>query len=516
MKKNFLLWIFLGQGVLLFAQHPNIKISDQFNPNEPSIVLDPRQPNRLVAGANLNNVYTSADTGSTWTKAQLLSPYGVWGDPCVGVDTTGAFYFLHLSNPDNGTWIDRIVCQKSTNYGQSWSPGTFTGLNNQKAQDKHWLAVNRKTNGLFVTWTEFDVYGSNDPQDSSRILFSRSTDAGLTWSPPLRLNKIAGDCVDSDLTVEGAVPSIGPNGEVYVAWAGPKGLLFDRSLDAGFSWLAEDIAVNNLPGGWDYDIPGIGRCNGLPVTACDLSGGPQHGTIYVNWSDQRNGVDNTDIWLSKSQDGGLSWSPAIRVNDDAGTRHQFLTWMTIDQVSGWLWFVFYDRRQTSGNNTDVFMAVSKDGGATFQNFKVSQTSFLNGPGVFFGDYNNITAHNNIVRPIWTRQEGNVTSVWTALVNPAALTVGQQNLEAALDLQETYPNPAIREVWVPFKIRRRTVVTMRILDQDGAVMRTVFSEKPYEYGKYTEQVDVRGLAAGNYWVTLTGAGKVLTKKMVVVQ
>jgi hypothetical protein len=35
---------------------------------------------------------------------------------------------------------------------------------------------------------------------------------------------------------------------------------------------------------------------GLPVTKCDLSGGAYNGTIYVNWTDQRNGEDNTDVF----------------------------------------------------------------------------------------------------------------------------------------------------------------------------------------------------------------------------
>lgn len=516
MKKNLFTWIFLCLPLLFFAQHPNVKISDQYDPNEPSIALDPKHPNRLVAGANLNNVYTSSDTGATWTKKQLTSPYGVWGDPCVGVDTTGAYYFFHLSNPASGTWIDRIVCQKSTNQGQNWSGGTFTGLNNQKAQDKHWLAINRQTNELFITWTEFDVYGSNSPQDSSRILFSKSSDGGELWSMPVRINQVAGDCVDSDNTVEGAVPTIGPNGEIYVAWAGPRGLLFDRSTDGGLNWLDEDIKVDDIPGGWDYPVAGLSRCNGLPVTACDLSNGPYHGTIYVNWSDQRNGLSNADVWLSKSTDGGLHWTAATKVNDDSSGRQQFLTWMAVDQATGWLWLVFYDRRHYSGNATDVYMAVSKDGGTTFQNFQVSETPFLPSTSQFFGDYTNLTAHGNVVRPIWTRMDSKKTSVWTALIRPDAVTATQQVPENAISVQDSYPNPASEEIWIPFKIRRHTEVTMQIVTEDAIVMRTVFANKAYEYGKYTELVDVRGLAAGNYWVAVTAGEKVLVLKMVVVK
>ncbi len=516
MKKFLTLLILVGHCLLLSAQHPNIKISGQSDPNEPSITLDPKHPNRLLAGANLNSVYMSSDTGLTWTELPLTSSYGVWGDPCVGIDTTGAYYFLHLSNPSSGTWIDRIVCQKSLNQGQNWSDGSFTGLNNTKAQDKQWLAINRKTNELFITWTEFDKYGSANPQDSSRILFSKSSDGGLTWSVPLRINKISGDCVDSDNTVEGAVPAIGPNGEVYVAWAGPQGLLFDRSTDGGLTWLSEDIKVDDIPGGWDYPIGGLNRCDGLPVTTCDLSGGTHHGTIYINWSDQRNGATNTDIWLSKSTDGGLHWTPAARVNDDNSGRHQFLTWMAVDQVTGWLWFVFYDRRNYNGNATDVFMAVSKDGGATFQNFQVSTSAFLPTTNQFFGDYTNLVAYNNIVRPIWTRMDVKKTSVWTALIQPDAITATRQADEDSIDLQNSYPNPANEEVWIPFKIRRRTKVTMQIITTDAKLVRTIFADRTYEYGKYTELVDVRGLPANTYWVSLTGNEKVLVLKMVVVK
>ncbi|MEO6760560.1 MAG: T9SS type A sorting domain-containing protein, partial [Saprospiraceae bacterium] len=195
---------------------------------------------------------------------------------------------------------------------------------------------------------------------------------------------------------------------------------------------------------------------------------------------------------------------------------QFLTWMALDQATGWLWFVFYDRRNYSGVNTDVFMAVSKDGGTTFQNFKVSAAPFLPSGNQFFGDYTNLAVYNNIVRPIWTRMDGNTTSVWTALVKPDAITAAQEPLDTAMDMQETYPNPANREVVVPFKIRRHTEVTMQLLGPDGQVLRTMFHQKPFEYGKYTEQVEVEGLTAGTYWVTLTGDGRVIAKKMVVVK
>ena len=79
-----------------------------------------------------------------------------------------------------------------------------------------------------------------------------------------------------------------------------------------------------MPTGWDYSIPGIDRCNGLPILDCDISGGAYNGTLYVNWTDQRNGANDTDVWLKKSTDGGNTWSNIIRVNDDAPGKHQWI------------------------------------------------------------------------------------------------------------------------------------------------------------------------------------------------
>jgi hypothetical protein len=157
-----------------FGQHQNIFISDSNGPNEPSIAINPKNTNELVGGANIDSYYYSTDAGLNWIEGSLTSTYGVWGDPVIACDTTGSFYFFHLSNPTSGNWIDRIVCQRTPSPGGVWTNGTFTGLNGTKAQDKQWVTIDRNTNEIFMTWTEFDVYGSTAPLDTSRILFSKS------------------------------------------------------------------------------------------------------------------------------------------------------------------------------------------------------------------------------------------------------------------------------------------------------------------------------------------------------
>ncbi|MBN3034716.1 MAG: T9SS type A sorting domain-containing protein [Bacteroidales bacterium] len=504
------------------AQHQNVMISSSSQPEEPSIFVNPKNTDHLVGGANINNVYFSLDGGFTWNKSTLYSQqYGVWGDPCTIIDTAGNCYFFHLSNPPSGSWIDRIVCQKSTDGGQTWDDGTYMGLNGTKAQDKEWGVVDRSNNNIYVTWTQFDDYGSGNPNDSSIIRFAKSVDGGMTWSEAVRINKVAGDCIDSDNTVEGAVPAVGPNGEIYVAWAGPEGLVFDRSLDQGETWLDEDIFVTDFPGGWDYSIPGIYRCNGLPITECDLSGGAHHGTIYINWTDQRNGTDDTDVWLVRSTDGGDTWSEPMRVNDDPPGRQQFFTWMDVDQVTGFLWFVFYDRRDYTDNNTDVYLAVSIDGGDTFINFKVSESPFLPNAWVFFGDYNCISAYNNVVRPIWTRLEGGDLSVWTAIVDPFAVIISGEAAPPAIPLstlEQNYPNPFQDNTYFSFKLNEPSVVSLHVFDMMGRLVATVIDGIRMAPGRYIERFDAssRYLSPGVYYFSLVTNGLAQKRKMLLAE
>lgn len=519
MKKIKYLLIFMFCITIAEAQHTNVMISNQNSPEEVSICIDPLNTNRLVAGANIDSYYYSTNTGSTWVLGTLASPYGVWGDPAIACDRYGNFYFFHLSNPPSGgTWIDRIVCQKSTNNGVNWNSGTFMGLNGSKAQDKHWPAIDRRNNNIYVTWTEFDDYGSTNTSDSSRILFSKSTDDGQSWSATKKLNKISGDCIDDDNTVEGAVPAIGPNGEVYVAWVGPAGLVFDKSTNEGNTWLLNDIFVSDAPGGWAFDIPGISRCNGLPIIACDTSNGPNRGTIYINWSDQRNGTTDTDVWLKKSTDGGQTWGTLKRVNDDPAGKQQFFTWMTIDQVTGYIYFVFYDRRNYSNSNTDVYMAISKDGGNSFKNFKISQSPFLPNSSVFFGDYTNITAHNGIVRPIWARLDNTALSIWTALVDTSQIftTINEISPNYAT-LDQNYPNPFTQETYFAYKLHQTCNVSLKVYDMFGREIATLVDNETKPVGKYIVPFNSKqyNLTSGIYYFSLILPDKIIKKKMIVV-
>lgn len=385
-----------------------------FSQVEPSIFINPKDTSEVIAGSILDNYYYSKDGGRTWNSKTMHSPAGVYGDPCMLIDTAGNYYYFHLSEGKGGTWLDKMICQKATEIDGKFNGGTFTEVDG-RVHDKEWAVVNPKTNEIYMTWTVFDKYDSKNPEDSSFIYFTKSEDAAETWTKPVRISKIAGDCQDGDQTAEGAVPAVGPNGEIYVSWSRNDTIWFNKSLDQGLSWMPKESFVCKHVGGWDMKIEGINRSNGMPVTHCDISKSEHQGRIYINFADKRNGAENSDIFLIYSDDGGKTWSDIIRVNQDKSKREQFFPWMCVDQSDGSLYFVYYDRRKTKKNLTDVYVAQSVDGGKSFKEIKLTTNPFKPNQFVFFGDYTNIHAHKGMVRPIFNRMDDMKISLWTAIL-----------------------------------------------------------------------------------------------------
>ena len=496
--------------IILHAQNPNVQIGtyDQW-PNEPSICMNPKNPDQIMIGSVLDNYYLTNDGGLTWQHGTIASAYGVNGDPVILVDTGGSYYYFHLVQD-----LSRVVCQKKQDHSSPWQEISYTADYNGYDIDKEWATYDPVHHNLYASWTRFNNWGSSIPTDSTDIFVAKSSDGGLTWGDQKLISNVGGNASAGFGSVHGSYGTTGPNGEVYVAWWSPQGMMFDRSLDEGETWMDADVNITGFGIQWITTIPGIQTGVSFPVIACDRSNGPNHGNIYVTWTDKRSGGNNANIWLAKSTDGGMTWSEAKQVNDDGPGKHQFFNYITVDQVTGKIYVIFYDRRNYSDSNTDVYIAISSDGGETFANYKISDTPFIPYSTLFFGHYIGVAAHNDHVFATWMRMDNGDLTLWGAIIDPNTVGV-EREPEMPFSLSQNTPNPFTEHTFFSFKLEKPSKVSLHVMDIFGRNVATLIKDENMNAGKHKlsfspEQYD---LPSGVYHYSLVTNNKTITKKMI---
>ena len=420
-----LILLLLLSPLAVSAQFVNVVLAaeadGQSAPLNPSVVINPDNPKNIIVGVSPDRAFYSVDGGLVWKEKILKSAFGIYGQPALSADDKGNVFYFHVpGSVGDENWLDRITIQKSTDKGASWGQAVFTGLNAPKDNFRPQPAHHIKNDLLVVTWTQFDQYNSTDTSAHSNILFSRSTSKGDKWSDAVRVNKLSGDCADGDFTAAGATPTISIDGKIFVVWTMGGNIYLDRSYDEGRTWLKNDITIAKQIGGAAFLVPGLTRCNGLPQALIDNSSSPFHGSLYVLWSDQRNGEDDTNIWLTRSSNRGDNWSAPIKVNQDASEKHQFMPWMAVDQTTGILYLVYYDRRNHDDNQTDVYLAWSLDGGNKFSEVKISEAAFTPDGSKSLGEHIGLFAHKGLIVPVWTRIDNGKTKVVATVIHQADL------------------------------------------------------------------------------------------------
>jgi hypothetical protein len=402
---------------LTSAQIKNIKL-DEAGSIQPAIVINKKNPLNIVAATAPDNLYYTVDGGTTWQSMKAKSSLGVYGDPSLASDDKGNIFSFHLAGlageeSQDKSIREQILCHVSKDGGKTWEEGASFGLNNPKVQNNPTATIDAKGN-IWVAWTQFDKYKSDDENCQSNVFLTSSSN-GKKWSKPIPISQIPGDCKDDDNTIKSPVPAISADGKAFVAWANQNKIFLDRSFSGGDLWLSNDITVGQQNGGWNLKVPGHEASNGSPVLMIDQSKSMYQGCLYLLWADQRNGENNTDVWFMRSTNFGDNWSSPAKVAEDSSKRHQYLPAMTVDQTTGYIYTVFYDRSAYDDNQTDVCIAYSTDGGINFKTTRISESSFIADEGQTFTDYIGISAHKGMIAPIWTRLDDGKASVWTAII-----------------------------------------------------------------------------------------------------
>lgn len=383
-------------------------------------------------GLSFNGYSNSTDGGRTFTDQGFLNPGPnvanfLGGDPVVACTSESTFYYSSIFQQGISTGVS---VSRSTDGGKTFGNPVPTVLKSGFFHflDKPWMTTDpSNTNNLYVSYTDFDFSGTLCPGVRVAIELVTSKDGGNTWSSPVIIDNGCGANQDqgSNIAVDNA-------GTVYVAWesfpiALPTNELdIVKSTDGGVTFSPK-VAINRgvIPVGHSFFLllQGGFRNNEFPMLAIDRS--RPNGPIYAVWNDGRQNItpDNFpfffgstynfgDIFVSRSDNAGASWSNPFQVNNNKGDddaapittpADRYQPGIAVDR-EGSVGVCFYDRRRDPLNfNIDRECATSATHGQTWRNFRVTNNSFtpsiandlLVNP-VYMGDYDT-TAADTLLR-----------------------------------------------------------------------------------------------------------------------
>jgi hypothetical protein len=258
-----------------------------------------------------------------------------------------------------------------------------------------------------------------------------------------------------ELTIRQPHVKTNADGDVFVFWpnAGGRTMLLVKSTDGGTTFGAlgaTPIPIATTIGSFLIDIPsddsrgcrisisgGAYKTASLDmVYACwmDLAGGTNCNTASDAPGSNVNSTCKTRIWFSLSNDGGKTWQPAVKINDQASLNDQFFPRLVVDDSTGNLMIVYYDTVNDSNRvKTDIWMQCSTDNGSSWtQAVKITsaetnETSDSDN-GNQYGDYIGLTGTAGQFLACWTdrRNGGNEQIYGSAISVPFSYFIVDKN------------------------------------------------------------------------------------------
>ena len=385
------------------------------SPTNANLLVAAWQQDRAVAGgARAVMSATSSDGGRSWTR--MLQPMSRCGgaligsstdferatDPWVDVGADGTLHLMALGF--NGAVLQpgsasAMLASRSTDGGRNWSaPIVLQREGAAFFNDKKTLTADpTDARYVYAVWDRLDV------NDNGPTLFARSADAGLSWEPTRTIY--------TPLAPAGASQTIG--NRIVVLGDGPeRGVLVNilvqidngssptlrvmRSLDKGVSWGAPiTVAAMQSVGTRDPDGTATVRDGAIVPT---VAAGPG-GVLWLAWQDARfSGGQRDAIALSRSSDGGRSWSAPVAVNRDASVA-AFTPTLHV-RGDGRIGLLHYDLRSNTTSTAsllaDLWLLTSSDGvtwseTALQRGFDLGNAPTSRNGTLFLGDYHGLSS-----------------------------------------------------------------------------------------------------------------------------
>ena len=176
---------------------------------------------------------------------------------------------------------------------------------------------------------------------------------------------------------QGAWVSVASDHTVYATWLAGQNMRLRKSTDQGVTFSAAATINTIVTAGVNGDLGLTGgfRSNAFPYVVHHPSNANE---LYLCYNDR--GVaagDQADVFLRKSTDGGATWTPRFRVNSDATTTAQWQPVIAMNPDGQSLFISWYDRR-LNGTAIDVYgteLISCGSGFATLPDYRITTASF---------------------------------------------------------------------------------------------------------------------------------------------
>ncbi|MBL3656714.1 WD40/YVTN/BNR-like repeat-containing protein [Fulvivirga sediminis] len=377
------------------AQFPALELPAQKNLSEPDVAISLKKENNMVISSSTGEMFYSDDSGKSWNTSSLgISADGV----TVVSDNKGVFYAF-------ATKGEEVVGFKSKDSGASWEEEgrqRFSGLINYQV-------VNNINNGSLG----FTCVVKSEEDGCKNTVYYSDLNGGKKWGKIAKIAEVS--CEEQ--TITGSALGFSPDDRMYVAYLSTQtGILMDRSYDKGKTWLYKDISVADYFAGDSLLMPGLNEHQTEPQLILDVTSTQYRGGLYLTWDDKRP-TAGTNIYFISSRNNGDYWNTIGQVNEASDGQH-FMPVMAQDHEIGVIYILYYQTESKESNATDVIIAYSIDGGASFVNKKLTSESFQIDQALRSGL--SIKAHNGNILASWTKHVNGKATLITSMITQKQL------------------------------------------------------------------------------------------------
>jgi hypothetical protein len=410
---------------------------------EPFVAVDPTHPDTIIGsyqqdrwsdgGAKGLVASRSTNGGASWAQnyaefsictdnaaTPYASPFPRATDPWVSFDSTGRAYQISLGIVSASGIFSGVEVSTSVNGGATWGvPARLITdndpvfFNDKESITGDWrLGVGAgKAYAVWIRgnlpgWDNIGFVGAAHSFAFRGLpMFSTTTNGGQTWSTPISIT-------NSNIYVQGNQIAVLPDGTlVDIAAALFRGSggqpstqqafwTAFRSKDGGKTWgapvkiapLGTTLLTNpDIPNPTSLDQT-VRAGDYLPDVAVDKT----TGALYMVFANN-DGTGFDHVMLTKSTDGGKTWTTPRDVTQTPATTHSFngTVEVTGDGIVTVMYYDFRNNTPDTGLPTDVWLTHSHDGGQTWSEQHVyGSFNMENAPvarGWFLGDYQGLAA-----------------------------------------------------------------------------------------------------------------------------